>query len=119
MKLNELKNKIEQNDKAHPELPNCIYYNCRHKIKPAWDNEVLCQEHELMMLHWFYELDGFSYHPEIFDLNTRKPIPKRKGTDENMAAYRKRYCDWIASLTESEYIQILKHQIGDEESENL
>jgi hypothetical protein len=113
MKLEKFRKEIEEHDKTHPELKNCIYYGCVHKIKPAWDNQVLCEEHSLMMLHWFYELDGSSYHPEIFDFDSGKPIPKRKGTDENMTAYRKRYCDWIASLSEQEYIDLLKYQIGD------
>jgi hypothetical protein len=64
------------------------------------------------MLHWFYEKDGAKYCPDIWNVNGSK-LPKPKGSDKDMTAYRKHYCDWIASLTPIEYEQILKNQIGD------
>lgn len=115
MKLEKFRERELQHDKEHPELPNCIYYNCTHKIKPAWDNKVLCGEHELMMLFWFYEEDGAKYCPDVWDMNTGKKLPKPKGSVENMAAYRKKYCDWIAALSEKQYLDLLKFQIGDDE----
>ena len=114
MKIDEFRKDIEKHDKDHPELPNCIYYNCVHKIKPAWDNQVLCEEHSLLFLFWFYEEGGYAFCPDTWDMDTGKKLPKRDGSDDDMTAYRKRYCDWIASLTNENYESILKHQIGDE-----
>ena len=115
MNLQTFRFEIEQHNKDHPELKGCIYPNCPNKIKPAWDNDVLCHEHELIMLHWFYERGGCEYCPDNWSLESGKKMPKTKGMDRNMHEYRKRYCDWIASLSPIEYESILKNQIGDEE----
>jgi hypothetical protein len=115
MKLDEFRAEVAQHNLDHPELPNCIYPNCPNKIYPLWDNKVLCEEHNLLVEFWFYEEDGYSYCPDIWDFDTGKKLPKPEGSDENMATYRKRYCDWIASLSPETYLAILKHQIGDDE----
>jgi hypothetical protein len=114
MKLNDFRDEIMLHNAEHPDLKQCIYYGCQNRIDPAWDNDVLCQEHNLLFTWWFYELDGHQYCPEIWDFNSGKKLPKPLGSDENMTAYRKRYCDWIASLDPAEYERILKHQIGDD-----
>lgn len=115
MKLTDFRKEIEQHNMANSKLPNCIQYNCKNKIKPAWDNEVLCEEHQLMMLYWFYEEDGVKYCPDTWDFPSGKKLPKPKGSDRDMTAYRKRYCDWIAALSPEQYLVILKQQIGDED----
>jgi len=115
MKLEEFREDIQKHNKDSPSLRNCIYHNCPNKIKPAWDNNVLCEEHSLLVMWWFYEKDGYKYCPENWDAFTGEKLKKPKGSDKDMTAYRKRYCDWIAALSESDYIGILKHQIGDDE----
>jgi aminoglycoside/choline kinase family phosphotransferase len=115
LRLEEFRESIKKHNEEHPELKNCIYPNCINKIRPTWDNDVLCEEHQLLMDWWFYEKDGYSFCPETWDAFTNVKLPKPKGSDANMTAYRKRYCDWIKSLSESDYIGILKHQIGDDE----
>lgn len=114
MKLAEYRTKITTYNQAHPTLPNCIYPNCPNKILPQWDNQVLCAEHNLLVEFWFYEKDGYQYCPDIWSIDMGKKIPKPEGSDTNMTAYRKRYCDWIAALSPAEYESILKSQIGDE-----
>ncbi len=114
MKLEELRARIKVHDKDHPEYRQCIYSGCIHKIDPTWDNKVLCEEHDLMFRFWFYEEDGAKYCPDIWEFETGKKLPKPEGSDPDMKAYRKRYCDWIASLSPEKYLSILKHQIGDE-----
>jgi len=99
-------------------LGNCIYPNCKNKIKPTWDNNVLCEEHMLMFDWWFYEENGWKFCPESWDAFTGIKQPKPEGSDNNMTAYRKRYCDWIQSLPKAKYIEILKYQRGDEEEKN-
>lgn len=115
MKLTSFRAEIIQHNTDHPELANCIYPHCPNKIYPLWDNKVLCEEHNLLVTFWFYEKEGCYYCPEAWDAFTGKKEPKPEGSDENMDMYRKRYCDWIASLTPDNYLAILKHQIGDEE----
>jgi len=114
MKLQTFRAEITQHNKDHPELKGCIYSNCPNKIDPAPDNQVLCEEHNLVMLHWFYELDGWKYGPESYDAFTGKKLPRRLGSDLTMVDYRKRYCNWIASLSPIEYLAILKNAIGDD-----
>lgn len=114
-KLEEFREEIQKHNKDHPELKGCIYPNCSNKIYPTWDNDVLCFEHMMLFEWWFYEEDGWKYCPETWDAFTGEKLRKPKGSDKDMIAYRKRYCDWIASLSESDYIGILKHQIGDDE----
>ena len=114
-KLEEFRESIKKHNAEHPELKNCIYPNCPNKIQPAWDNDVLCFEHMMIFDFWFYEKEGYKFCPDVWDCDTGKKLPKPEGSDENMTAYRKRYCDWIQSLSESEYIGILKWSIGDEE----
>ena len=99
-------------DAAHPANPQCIYPKCLHKVNLAWDNKVLCHEHEMLMLHWFYELDGWHYCPETWDMETGKKLPKPADSDVNMTAYRNRYCEWITSLAKTDYERILLFQIG-------
>lgn len=113
MKLSDYRKENLEYDKTNPTHPQCIYPNCNHRVNIAWDNKVLCHEHEMIMLHWFYELDGWHYCPDQWDFETGTKLPKPEGSDDNMKAYRKRYCDWIASLTKEEYERILKFQIGD------
>ena len=115
MKIADFRKEIEAHNVAHPEIPKCIAYNCVNKIDPAWDNQVLCKEHEMVMLYWFYEENGVSYCPDVWSFPDGKKLRKLKGSDATMIAYRKRYCDWIAALTPQQYIDILKIQIGDEE----
>jgi hypothetical protein len=86
----------------------CIVQGCQKIIDEAWDNNVLCVEHRLLFLYWFYEKDGAKYCPETFDFPSGKKLPKPKGSDENMPAYRKRYCDWILALSVEEKERILK-----------
>lgn len=112
MNLTDLRSEIAQNNKDHPELPFCIYPNCPNKIKPAWDNQVLCHEHYLLVEFWFYEKDGWVKNPDTWDFPSGKKLPKPAGSDANMTTYRKRYCDWIASLSNAEYEKILLMQIG-------
>jgi hypothetical protein len=114
MKLTELRAEIMQHNIDHPDLRFCIYPQCPNKINPAWDNEVLCEEHQLMMLYWFYEEDGAKYCPDTWDFPSGKKLPKPRGSDVDMTAYRKRYCDWIMALSPEQYLSILKRQIGDE-----
>jgi hypothetical protein len=114
MKLTELRAEIGQHNTDHPKLPMCIYPQCSNKIDPAWDNDVLCREHELLFLYWFYEEDGAEYCPDTWDFPSGKKLPKPRGSDKDMATYRKRYCDWIMKLTPEQYENILKLQIGDE-----
>lgn len=114
MKLNEFREEIVIHNAEHPELKVCIYPNCPNHIYPLWDNDVLCQEHNLLVTYWFYEKEGYQYCPDTWDAMSGKKLRKPRGSDENMVAYRKRYCDWIASLTPDKYIKILKIQIGDE-----
>jgi hypothetical protein len=114
MKLQAFRDEITQHNADHPELGTCIYPNCPNKIYPLWDNKVLCKEHNLMVTFWFYEKGGYSYCPDNWDLHTGKKMPKPEGSDENMSAYRKRYCAWIAALSPEDYLAILKYQIGDE-----
>jgi hypothetical protein len=99
---------VSQNNTDHPTAKPCIAYDCQNKIETdQWDNQVLCEEHDLLIRYWGYELGGFNYNPEIFDFPTGKKLPKPKGSDANMTAYRKRYCDWIAGLSKEEYRRIL------------
>lgn len=111
MKIIDFRNEIVQHNLAHPELSNCIYPKCLNKINPAWDNMVLCLEHQMLMEYWFYEEDGAKYCPDVRDFPSGKKLPKTKGSDKDMSAYRKRYCDWIGSLSTEEYMNILLHQI--------
>lgn len=115
MKLTDFRAEIQKHNAEHPELAPCIYPSCINKIKPLWDNQVLCAEHDLLVEFWFYEKEGFRYCPEGVDMDTGQPIPHTEGMDVDMAAYRKRYCDWIAALSPEAYLGILKHQIGDDE----
>lgn len=114
MNLLQFRKEILQHNLDHPELKRCIYPNCPNKIYKTWDSEVLCDEHRLVVEWWFYEKDGYKYCPDVWSMDTGLKEPKPEGSDENMAVYRKRYCDWIASLSPKEYLSILKHQIGDE-----
>jgi hypothetical protein len=114
MNIDDFRTEIKQHNADHPDFKPCIYPNCPNKIYPLWDNQVLCEEHNLMVTFWVYEKDGWKYNPDTWDAFTNKKLPKPKGSDKNMTAYRKRYCDWIASLPAVEYLTILKHQIGDE-----
>ena len=103
---------IVQHNTDHPEAKQCIVYNCQNRIETgSWDNQVLCEEHNLMFLHWFYECDGAKYCPEVFSYPLGERLRKPRGSDKDMNAYRKRYCDWIASLSSEEYRSILLNQI--------
>jgi hypothetical protein len=114
MLLADFRKEIVQHNIDHPDLKNCIYPNCPNKIKPAWDNEVMCFEHQLVMEYWFYEEDGALFCPDIWDFPSGKKLPRPRCSDPDMTAYRKRYCDWIAALSPQQYLDILKIQIGDE-----
>jgi hypothetical protein len=114
MQLEELRAEIQQHNTDHPDLPACIIPNCPNKVKPAWDNKVLCYEHKLVVDHWVVEKSGFQFDPEVRDFDTGKKLPRPAGSDENKATYRKRYCDWVTGLSPEIYLDILKYQIGDE-----
>ena len=114
MKLIDFRNEIAAHDVAHPELAMCIFPGCPHKIYPLWDSDVLCEEHWSMVEWWFYEKEGFRYCPDAWSMETGKKEPKPEGSDADMTAYRKRYCDWMAGLSHDAYLHILKHQIGDD-----
>jgi len=114
MNIDELRKGIIQNNLKNPDVPKCIFPHCPNAIDKSWDNDVLCREHRLLFLYWFYEENGWIYCPETYDIFTGKKEPKSEGSDVDMNAYRKRYCDWIASLSSEQYLLNLKRQIGDD-----
>jgi hypothetical protein len=98
---------VEANNNMNSYGCNCIVYGCKNKVMTdQWDNKVLCCEHHLILTYWFYELDGAKYNPDIYDESGKK-LPKPDGSDPTHNDYRKRYCDWILSLSKDEYRRIL------------